>query len=168
MFPRSNSVSSSPGRSPTDSELEYWGISRSDLEVSYCENQLEDPKYNGEYAQSDGGLYERARSSYTPSTPLTLRAPLKDTGNTQAISQHQIYKLFDLLLHSRPNPHHPPDPLNDHIRSANLTVTNPSKKTCEDLQDLQTRNDAGNMIKQLVCWRMQLACLRRQLVCQRR
>jgi len=148
MFPRSNSMSPSPSRSPTDSELEHWGISRSDLGVSYCENQLGDPEL---YPQSDSGLYERARSSYTPSTPLTVQAPLKDTGNTQASSQHRILKSFGLLLHSRPNRHHLPDPLNDHTRLASLTVMNPTKKTCEDLQDLQTRNDAENMIKQLVC-----------------
>jgi hypothetical protein len=167
MYPRSNSVSSSPRGSPTDSDLEYWGISRSDLEISFCENQLGDPKYNGEYAQSDGELYEGTRSPYTPSTPLMVQAPLKHTGNTQASFQHQIYKSSGLLLHSRPN-HHLPDPLNDHTRLASLTVMNPTKKTCEDLQDLQTRNDAENMIKQLVYWRMQSACLRRRLVCQRR
>ena len=172
IFSRSNSVCSSPGRSPTSSELEYWGVSRSDLEAPLYENQLGDPEYYGEHAQYlDDRPYERARSSYASSntsTPLKEQSPFRDMGNPQASSQNQIYKSFGLFFHSKPNSHHRADPLSDHARLTSLSVTNPTKKTCSDLQHLQTRNDAENAMKQSVCWRMRLACLRRQLVCQRR
>jgi hypothetical protein len=96
IFSRSNSVCSSPGRSPTDSELDYRSVSRSDLEASFYENQLGDPEYNGERTQYlDGRPYERAGSSYASSNSSTLlkeQSPFRDMGNPQASSQNQIYK----------------------------------------------------------------------------
>jgi hypothetical protein len=93
IFSRSNSVCSSPGRSPTDSESGYRGVN---LEASFYENQLGNPEYNGERTRYfDGRPYERAGSSYASSnssTPLKEQSPFRDMGNPQASSQNQIYK----------------------------------------------------------------------------